>query len=69
MSYWAEIDENNVVLRVTVGDDNDPAGDKGYQWLIDNVGGTWIETSSDENLGKNYAGIGMTYDPATNTFN
>jgi len=45
MSHWAEIDKNNIVVRVTVGDNNDPAGDEGYQWLIDNLGGTWIKTS------------------------
>ena len=42
MAHWAEIDENNIVIRVTVGDNNDPKGDQGYQWLIDNLGGTWI---------------------------
>jgi hypothetical protein len=45
MSHWAEIDENNIVTRVLVGDNNDPAGDEGYQWLIDNLGGTWVKTS------------------------
>jgi hypothetical protein len=45
MSHWAELDENNIVLRVTVGDNNDPAGDEGYQWLLDNLGGTWVKTS------------------------
>ena len=43
MAHWAEIDENNIVLRVTVGSNDDP--DEGYQWLIDNLGGTWIKTS------------------------
>jgi hypothetical protein len=27
MAHWAEIDENNIVIRVTVGDDNDPVGE------------------------------------------
>jgi hypothetical protein len=45
MSHWAEIDETNTVLRVLVGDNNDPAGDEGYQWLTDNLGGTWVKTS------------------------
>jgi hypothetical protein len=45
MAHWAELDENNVVTRVLVGDNNDPAGDEGYQWLIDNLGGTWVKTS------------------------
>lgn len=54
MSHWAEIDENNIVLRVTVGDNNDPNGDEGYQWLIDNLGGTWIKTSYNSNGGVHY---------------
>jgi hypothetical protein len=43
MAHWAEIDENNIVLRVVVGSNND--ADEGYQWLIDNLGGTWVQTS------------------------
>jgi hypothetical protein len=68
MSHWAEIDENNKVLRVTVGDNNDPAGDEGYQWLIDNLGGTWIKTSYNGNIRKNYAGVGMSYDQERDAF-
>jgi len=68
MSHWAEIDSNNKVLRVTVGDNNDPAGDEGYQWLIDNLGGTWIKTSYNSNIRKNYAGIGYTYDAIRDAF-
>ena len=61
MSHWAEIDENSIVIRVTVGDNNDPAGDEGYQWLIDNLGGTWIKTSYNGNIRKNYACVGFMY--------
>ena len=68
MSHWAEIDENNTVLRVLVGDNNNPAGDEGYQWLLDNLGGIWIKTSYNGNIRKNYAGIGHTYDEARDAF-
>ena len=68
MSHWAEIDENNIVLRVVVGDNNDPAGDEGYQWLIDNLGGTWIKTSYNNKIRKQYAGIGYTYDLVNDVF-
>jgi hypothetical protein len=68
MSHWAEIDENNIVVRVTVGDNNDPNGDEGYQWLLDNLGGTWVKTSYNGNIRKNYAGIGMTYDQERDAF-
>lgn len=62
MAHWAEIDETNTVIRVLVGDNNDPAGDEGYQWIVDNLGGTWIKTSYNGNIRKNYAGIGYLYD-------
>lgn len=71
MAHWAEIDENNIVLRVLVGDNNDPAGDEGYQWLINNLGGTWIKTSynaTTNGFRKNYAGIGYSYDEQRDAF-
>lgn len=52
MAHWAELDANNVVTRVLVGDNNDPAGDEGYQWLLDNLGGTWVKTSYNAVGGK-----------------
>ena len=66
MAHWAEIDGNNIVLRVTVGDNNEP--DEGYQWLIDNLGGTWIKTSYNGNIRKNFAGVGDTYDEVRDAF-
>ena len=76
MAHWAELDENNIVLRVVVGSNDDP--DEGYQWLIDNLGGTWVKTSyntygGEHLLGgtpfrKNYAGVGDTYDAERDAF-
>jgi len=68
MSHWAEIDNKNKVLRVLVGDNNDANGDEGYQWLLDNLGGTWIQTSYNNNIRFNYAGIGYTYDADKDAF-
>jgi hypothetical protein len=68
MSHWAELNDENIVLRVLVGDNNDPAGDEGYQWLIDNLGGTWIKTSYNGNIRKNFAGVGHTYDEVRDAF-
>lgn len=68
MSHWAELDQDSKVIRVLVGDNNDPAGDEGYQWLIDNLGGTWIKTSYNGNIRFNYAGIGYNYDPIDDAF-
>jgi hypothetical protein len=66
MAHWAEIDENNIVIRVTVGDNNEP--DEGYQWLIDNLGGIWIKTSYNRTIRKNFAGQGYTYDLVKDAF-
>lgn len=78
MAHWAEIDENSIVVRITVGNNNDPVGDEGYSWLIENLGGTWIKTSYNTYGGihkeggiplrKNYAGIGYLYDPIRDAF-
>lgn len=61
MSHFAELDENNTVLRVTVGDNNDPNGDEGLKWLQDNLGGNWVQTSYNANFRGKYAGIGDLY--------
>jgi hypothetical protein len=78
MAHWAEIDENNIVIQVTVGDNDDPNGDEGYQWLIDNLGGTWLKTSyntfggvhaaSGTPFRKNFASVGFTYDEVRDAF-
>lgn len=65
MSHWAEIDEDNKVIRVLVGDNNEP--DEGEE-TIKSLGGTWIKTSYNGNIRYNYAGIGYTYDPIDDAF-
>jgi hypothetical protein len=70
MAHWAELDTAGVVLRVTVGSNDDP--DEGLSWLVENLGGTWVKTSYNTHGGEhpggtpfryNYAGIGFTFDP------
>jgi hypothetical protein len=68
VSHWAELDEEKKVIRVLVGDNNDPTGDEGYQWLVDNLGGTWVQTSYNSRIRFNYAGVGFTYDPIDDAF-
>jgi hypothetical protein len=68
MSHWAELDDKNYVIKVTVGDNNDPNGDEGYKWLIDNLGGKWIKTSYNGNIRKNYASTGYFYDETRDAF-
>jgi hypothetical protein len=68
MAHFAEIDENNVVTRVLVTDNNDTNGDEGYQWLLDTFGGRWIKTSFNGNIRRIFAGRGMTYNEETDAF-
>ena len=68
MAHFAELDENNIVLRVLVTDNNDPNGDEGYQFLLDTFGGTWVKTSYNGTIRYNYAGIGYSYDPIDDAF-
>lgn len=68
MSHWAEINEDGMVLRVVVGDNNDPNGDEGYAWLIDNLGGTWVKTSYNAQIRKKFASIGYTYNEELDAF-
>lgn len=59
--YFAQIDENNVVIDVAVVTAAFMAENP------DRYPGTWVETFI--NLpGKTYAGIGYTYDPKTKNF-
>jgi len=83
MSHWAQIDENNIVINVTTGSE-DETEEVTYQWLIDNLGGTWVQTSYNTRGGvhygpdgkpddgialrKNYAGNGFTYDKTRDAF-
>jgi len=65
MSHWAEIDTNNIVIRVLVGDNNLP--DEGEAFMH-SLGGTWIKTSYNGTIRKNFAGVGNTYDPIRDAF-
>jgi hypothetical protein len=64
MSHWAQIDENNIVTQVLVGPNY---GDEG-EAFFNTLGGTWVKTSYNGNIRKNYAGIGMSYDLTRDAF-
>jgi len=73
MSHFAKLDENNVVIFVTVGRDEDDENE-----LTARTGDTYRRTSYNTYGGqhalggmpfrKNYAGIGYTYDPQRDAF-
>ena len=75
MAHFAELDENNIVLRVIVVANEDTADENGNEvealgiaFCENLLGGTWIQTSYNDNIRKQYAGIGSTYDPALDIF-
>lgn len=66
MSHFAEINENNVVIRVLVGNNDFP--NEGHDWFVENLGGTWIQTSYNATIRKNFASVGYSYDPDLDAF-
>lgn len=68
MSHWAQLDGNKKVIQVTRGNNDDRKGDEGYSWLVKNLGGTWVKTSYNQSIRKNFAGVGFTYDEARDAF-
>lgn len=78
MAHFAEVDSNNVVVRVlVVGDEQEH---RGQEFLANDLGlgGNWVKTSYNTQGGvhtnggtpfrKNYAGIGYTYDAGRDAF-
>ena len=71
MPHFAELDENNVVLRVCVVDNAHVPSDKhadGETWCKNFWGGNWKQTSYNGNFRKQFAGIGFTYDASKDKF-
>ena len=68
MAHFAEIDTNNTVLRVLVVDNSLEA--QGADFLANTLGlgGTWIQTSYNNNFRGKFAGIGDTYDSVNDVF-
>ena len=75
MAHFAELDLNNVVLRVIVVGNADTADANGVEkeyigaaFCERLLGGVWKQTSYNGNIRKNYAGIGYTYDATRDAF-
>lgn len=68
MAHFAEIDENNKVLRVLVVDNSQEH--RGQEFLADDcgLGGTWIQTSYNGNFKGKYAREGDLYDATKDEF-
>ena len=81
MAHFAELDENNVVLRVIVVNNSELLDENGNESEVKGIafcqslyardnwhGGIWKQTSYNGNFRKNHAGIGYTYDPVRDAF-
>ena len=79
MAYFAELDSNNIVLRVVVAGDDDVANNGGNQSVqaatyfetvcpLSENGVRWMQSSTDGSFRKMRAGKGDTYDEAANVF-
>ena len=75
MAHYAELDSNNVVKQVIVVSNADTSTAQGEEkesigiaFCERLLGGTWVKTSYNGNIRKNYAGIGYTYDKDRDAF-
>lgn len=75
MAHFAELDANNMVLRVIVVANKDCSDASGVEkehigkaFCERLFGGNWVQTSYNGNIRKRYAGVGYKYDAALDAF-
>ena len=75
MAHFCELDSNNVVKQVIVVSNADTSTAQGEEkesigiaFCERLLGGTWVKTSYNATIRKNYAGIGYTYDKDRDAF-
>tara|TARA_B100000029_G_C17180754_1_gene816883 strand:+ start:192 stop:560 length:369 start_codon:yes stop_codon:yes gene_type:complete len=76
MAHFAELDENNVVLKVIVVHNNELLDDEGQENELKGVQfcnslfghNNWVQTSYNANMRKQFAGTGSTYDEINDVF-
>ena len=75
MAHFAELDANNVVLRVVVVGNADTSDANGVEkehigaaFCEKLFGGVWKQTSYNGNMRKRYAGIGYTFNAELDAF-
>jgi hypothetical protein len=75
MAHFAELNENNEVLRVVVIANSELLDENGNEQESLGVtfcnqlfSGTWKQTSYNGNIRKNFAGVGFTYDVDRDAF-
>jgi hypothetical protein len=74
MAYFAQLDEDNIVVNVIKVEDSDCLLDgieneeTGIAFCNSLIPGIWIQTSYNDRIRKNYAGIGYSYDSELDAF-
>jgi len=75
MAHFAELDENNIVTKVVVINNNElldgetESEAKGVEFCSTLFGhSNWMQTSYNNNMRKQFAGIGFTYDSDNDVF-
>jgi hypothetical protein len=75
MAHFAEIDENDIVIKVIVVnndvifDENNIENEKiGIDFCRNLFGGRWVQTSYNNSFRKQFAGVGMKYDSDLDQF-
>lgn len=75
MAHFAELDGDHIVTRVIVVNNNELLDEFGVeqemigrQFCVNLLGGTWVQTSYNGNIRKNFAGIGYQYDVQRDAF-
>ena len=77
MAHFAQLDENNVVLKVIVVHNNELLDENGQEnefrgaafcQSLFGADTVWVQTSYNGNFRKNYAGKGFTYDQQKDAF-
>jgi hypothetical protein len=61
MAHFAELDQNNIVLRVLVVPDSQEHRGQDFLAMDLGLGGTWVQTSYNRNIRGNFAGVGFSY--------
>jgi len=75
MAHFAQIDQDNRVLRVVVVANKNTSDENGNEveqigrdFCNRLLGGSWIQTSYNSNFRGKYAGVGDIYDPVNDIF-
>lgn len=68
MAHAAHIDNDGIVTSVIVVPDEQENRIQDFLANDLGLGGTWIQTSYNGNIRKNYAGIGYSYDQVRDAF-